>query len=527
MSMNRLRFSENIIGGFSNKEAFGEFPNPLPETLKLNLGCGTDVKPGWINIDLFSNDPSVVKMDIRKLEIPDGVVDEILASDVLEHFSHREVDLVLKEWARVLKPSGSITIRCPNLKLQMEAYLRGDWDADIASYMIFGGQTNPGDYHCVGFDRISIEKHLNRAGFYIISYTEHNFPQDKNKINLNMSVTAAKFSAQNNHQEINKNTSKYGDDPYSGLDFTLDDEANKSHDQAKQNETIEDTLEYSEPDIDAEDELFDVDMLREIISIDSKTLEVKKQRKQMNIVWEGSQFVYHSLALINREHCLNILKSDKAELTIVPYEADAFHHSVDPRFEKLIENDVRFKNSSDESIKNLPYVWIRHQWPPNTEPPKGAKWIIMQPWEYSHLLEEFVEAFKKADEVWTPSNFSRQAFINSGIDPEKVQVIPNGINPDIFKPFGEKYDIGTEKKMKFLYVGGTIFRKGIDILLKAYTNMFSAKDDVTLIIKDIGGKSFYSGQTSSDIIKRIQREPNAPEIIYIDADLNETEVAEV
>ncbi len=127
MSMNRLQFDENLPGGFSNQKATAELPKVLPYPLRLNLGCGKDFREGFINIDKYSNNPSVVFMDIRELEFEDNSVDTILASDILEHFSHREVDTLLSEWARVLRPGGELIIRCPNLKLQIQAYVRGDW----------------------------------------------------------------------------------------------------------------------------------------------------------------------------------------------------------------------------------------------------------------------------------------------------------------------------------------------------------------------------------------------------------------
>lgn len=251
----------------------------------------------------------------------------------------------------------------------------------------------------------------------------------------------------------------------------------------------------------------------------------KKTHKKLNIVWEGSQFVYHSLALINREHCSNLLNLDDIELTIIPYEPETYQPENNKKNTELKKHDIRFKEKVDESVSKLPYVWIRHQWPPNFEPPRGAKWIIMQPWEFSTLRKDFADLFNQADEIWTPSNYSRQSFINSGVDFNKVQVIPNGIDPEIFKPSGEKYKLNTNKKLKFLFVGGTIFRKGIDILLNAYASSFSSNDDVCLVVKDMGGDSFYKGQTAREQIEILKVKPNSPEIIYIDNSLTESEMA--
>jgi len=469
-AMNRLSFDQDKEGGYYNKKASGNMPIPLPTPFKLNLGCGRDIKAGFINIDLFSEDPSVVKMDIRELEIEDNSVDLIYANDILEHFSHRETNSLLKEWARVLKPNAELIIRCPNLRLQIEAYVRGDWDADVASFMIFGGQSNPGDYHCIGFDEKSIRKHLKEANLEILDYQEDDFPQDKGFINLNMTVRAKKI------------------------------QINQKNDQSS-NKLIHHKTQ-----------------LRKVV----RKINAKPQ---LNIVWEGAQFQYHSLALINREICTNIIESGQAELTIVPYGDDKFKPGGNTKYEQLASYDIRHKKDVSEEVLSLPYVWIRHQWPPDKNPPKGAKWIIMQPWEYSKLPIEFMEFFNDAEEIWTPSNFSRKAFIDSGIEYNKVQVIPNGINPDLFKPYGDKYELTTTKKLKLLFVGGTIARKGIDLLLKAYVQAFKNNDDVCLVIKDMGGDSFYKGQSSQSMINQIQEIDNSPEIEYIDNELSEDEIA--
>jgi tetratricopeptide (TPR) repeat protein len=136
-----------------------------------------------------------------------------------------------------------------------------------------------------------------------------------------------------------------------------------------------------------------------------------------------------------------------------------------------------------------------------------------------------VQTLKKADEIWTPSFYSRKAMIESGLDFNKVQVIPNGINPQTFKPSGDKYYLPTNKKLKFLYVGGTIYRKGFDVLLKAFTEIFNRNDDVCLVVKDTGTDSFYEGINSELAISKAKNRYDAPEIVYIKENLTENQMA--
>ncbi len=158
----------------------------------MNLGCGNDIREGFINVDMFSDNPSVVYMDIRKLPLPNETVDGIIASDVLEHFSHRDTEAILKEWSRVIKVGGEIVIRSPSLRKQAEMYLNGTWDADIASFMIFGGQSNPGDFHCIGFDETTIRRYLHRVGLKVFKFEEPDVSQESGYRNINFTVWATK-----------------------------------------------------------------------------------------------------------------------------------------------------------------------------------------------------------------------------------------------------------------------------------------------------------------------------------------------
>jgi len=248
----------------------------------------------------------------------------------------------------------------------------------------------------------------------------------------------------------------------------------------------------------------------------------KEYRPQLNIVWEGTQFVHHSLALINREQCSNIIDAEVADLTIVPYEPEKFNPKGNDKYEKLYWHDIRVKENEKE---RLPYVWVRHQWPPKNEPPKGARWIINQPWEFSALTTDLKDAFQNADEIWTPTNWCRNVYINSGIEPDKVQVIPNGIDPSLFTPKGKHYPLKSNKKVKFLFVGGTIYRKGIDVLLDSFVSTFTKHDDVCLVIKDMGGDTFYKGQTAKEYINKLKLIEDTPEIEYIDEMLPEEDIA--
>jgi len=132
---------------------------------------------------------------------------------------------------------------------------------------------------------------------------------------------------------------------------------------------------------------------------------------------------------------------------------------------------------------------------------------------------------RRVDDVWAYSSYVRDCYLRSGMPAERVHVVSPGVDARKFNPAVAPFQLKTQKQFKFLFVGGTIERKGIDILLDSFLDTFSAADEVCLVIKDMGGSAFYKGQTSQQMIAQAQAQPNAPEIEYINRMLSEQDLA--
>lgn len=111
----------------------------LAEALRLNLGCGDDLKCGYVNIDLHTSSEFVVAMDIRDLDFAANSVDEIYAKDVLEHVGLPDAMKCLANWAKVLKPGGTLMIQTPCLTLMIEALKNGHLALEQINYFLFAG----------------------------------------------------------------------------------------------------------------------------------------------------------------------------------------------------------------------------------------------------------------------------------------------------------------------------------------------------------------------------------------------------
>jgi len=93
----------------------------MKNKMKLNLGCGSDIRRGWVNLDVVKGEGVDIVHDLNKLPLPfeDRKFDFILCQDVLEHINFIPL---MNELYRILKPKGILKIRCPHFtsKLNFE-----------------------------------------------------------------------------------------------------------------------------------------------------------------------------------------------------------------------------------------------------------------------------------------------------------------------------------------------------------------------------------------------------------------------
>ena len=81
--------------------------------MKLNVGAGTEILQGYINLDIVNLVGTDIVADVnKKLPFKDNYFDEILASDIIEHVDN--VPKVIKELHRILKTGGKLKIKVPH-----------------------------------------------------------------------------------------------------------------------------------------------------------------------------------------------------------------------------------------------------------------------------------------------------------------------------------------------------------------------------------------------------------------------------
>lgn len=117
-----------------------------PNGNKLNIGSGQrrfDTGQGWINVDCVSRPPDQVPdliCDVGKepLPYPDNSMDIAVLHQVTEHYGCNEVDGLVRECYRVLKPGCSLLIFVPDPRALAERWLAHQIDDYIYFVNLFG-----------------------------------------------------------------------------------------------------------------------------------------------------------------------------------------------------------------------------------------------------------------------------------------------------------------------------------------------------------------------------------------------------
>ena len=90
--------------------------------LKLNIGCGENIKPGWVNIDLSPNVDLALDMR-RNIPLPTGCASVIYSEHFFEHLENPpSVQTFLSEAYRVLEPGGLFSVGVPDTEWIIRDY---------------------------------------------------------------------------------------------------------------------------------------------------------------------------------------------------------------------------------------------------------------------------------------------------------------------------------------------------------------------------------------------------------------------
>lgn len=142
--------------------------------MKLNLGCGNDVRIGYLNIDRLPPNQMLSDVykqgDISSLEwlTEDNTVNEIIALDCLEYLPANIIQSALLNWAKKLMVGGILKILIPDCHAVARAFSQGQLNLHEYCQLMFGTQQN-NDNRLSAIDAVTLFNMLQETGLTISS----------------------------------------------------------------------------------------------------------------------------------------------------------------------------------------------------------------------------------------------------------------------------------------------------------------------------------------------------------------------
>lgn len=200
------------------------------------------------------------------------------------------------------------------------------------------------------------------------------------------------------------------------------------------------------------------------------------------VLVEGWRGINHSYALVNQRQLLHLSKNPRLRISHndLPYyrpEWRATGAGFDPDQTRAIDSIQGADRGRFDAIYRIGCPYRLYGGP-------ARRIFVFGTAEYglvdARAIYRGIEMTEKHDnddiEIITPSQWSRQGFIASGFDAEKVHVVPHGVEPSEYRPAeeGEKQAIRAELRLPeeafiFLNVGAMTQNKGTTQLLMAFS----------------------------------------------------------
>ena len=222
----------------------------------------------------------------------------------------------------------------------------------------------------------------------------------------------------------------------------------------------------------------------------------------MKIHVEGWRFIPHAYSITNQFQLLELLKRSQLEITHqdIPGLKPQWKH-LNGLFPSELETQLQ---QIPQAINPPADVTIRLYQPFNFNSSQSQKTLIYTTAPWGILIDsspQLKPLFHLKNQIInpdvtmiTPSQWSREGLIRSGLNPQQIKVIPWGVDPKIYYPLDEternrlRKQWGWEDYFIFFHVGSLQDQDGIKPILKAFANIIERYPQARLVLK---GSDFF------------------------------------
>jgi predicted O-linked N-acetylglucosamine transferase (SPINDLY family)/glycosyltransferase involved in cell wall biosynthesis len=250
----------------------------------------------------------------------------------------------------------------------------------------------------------------------------------------------------------------------------------------------------------------------------------------MRLIIEGWRFLPHSYGVIAQFLGLELCRRGEVELfhRDIPFFDPSVRAAADSLGDESVASRLAHLRAAqpDQNADATLRVFV----PLNFEPAASKRTLVFATAEFGALdpaqIGKSSIVALNADAgiaLVTPSEWSRSGLIRSGADPDKVVVIPHGVDPEIFHPVDSarreelRRGLGWHDRFIFLNVGALTGNKGIVDLLKAFAALAEEFPAARLVLKGLDG--IYKSNLSLDFclcaLSPSDRDKIEPRLTYI------------
>ncbi|NJM61164.1 MAG: glycosyltransferase family 4 protein [Oscillatoriales cyanobacterium RU_3_3] len=263
------------------------------------------------------------------------------------------------------------------------------------------------------------------------------------------------------------------------------------------------------------------------------------------IIVEGWRFIYHSYCVANQFQLLEMLDRPEVQLfhRDMPYIDPAWQTQIN-LFDRPVETLLR--DIKSPAPTQLADVTLRMYCPWNFAPSTSAETWVFAATEWGIVTNAVLNGIgvksltetpvNSAAKIVTPSAWSKAGLIRSGVQPDRIAVIPLGADTSIYYPLSEskrqllRQNFGWSDYFIFLNIGGQTDRKGIRPLLKAFAATANKYPHARLVLK--GSELLYPSrdeiaEASRVVLTDAERAKVLPRLIYTGNQLSFAQIAQL
>ena len=127
--------------------------------------------------------------------------------------------------------------------------------------------------------------------------------------------------------------------------------------------------------------------------------------------------------------------------------------------------------------------------------------IAYNVWESTRQPQDFFNKLLEFDQIWVPSKWQAKYTIEQGADPNKVKVVPEGVDVNTFYPEDPQTVLDyVDGRFKFILFGRWDYRKSTKEIIETFLNTFDPSEPVDLIlsIDNMWGKDMDGFETTEE-----------------------------